>query len=84
MSKYDGPKVVLRQQPQELVLPGDMTFNCPACGAQCKTNAKLRTLKHALPTCKHYDQAVSTKEGPGAFLVEAGICQPLPPDVLPG
>jgi len=75
----DRPKVVLRQEPAELVLPGDMTFRCPACGLQCKTNAKTRGVKHQLPTCKRWDEAVQTKEGPGQFLIEAGVCQPLPP-----
>ena len=83
MSRYDGPKVVLRQQPQELVLPGDMTFNCPACGQPCKTNAKTRGVKHQLPVCKRWEEAIATKEGPGQFLVEAGVCQPLPPEALP-
>lgn len=79
----DARKVVLRAAPQELVLPGDAEFECPACGLSCKTNAKLRTLRHALPTCTTYDEAVSTKEGPGRFLVDAGVCQPLPPAAQP-
>ena len=83
MSRYDGPKVVLWQQPQELVLPGDMQFACPSCGGIVKTNAKTRQVKHQLPTCPRWDEAVKTKEGPGQFLIEAGVVQPLPPEAQP-
>lgn len=74
----NGPKVVLRPEAQELVLPGDMEFPCPACKALCKTNAKTRQVKHALPTCARWEEAIKTKEGPGQFLIEAGVVQLLP------
>lgn len=76
---YSGPKVVLRPEPQELILPGDMQFNCPSCGLVVKTNAKTRAVKHQLPVCKRWEDAIATKEGPGQFLIEAGVVQPLPP-----